>query len=48
MKTIKDYHKLNLKFEFLLSVDVFEKIITNSLKKYGLCPSNYLSAPGLS
>ena len=29
-------------------VDVFEKFRNNSLKNYGLCPSNYLSAPVLS
>ena len=28
--------------------DVFEKFRNNSLKNYGLCPSHYLSAPGLS
>ena len=28
--------------------DVFEKFQNNSLKNYGLCPSHYLSAPGLS
>ena len=27
---------------------MFEKFRNNSLKNYGLCPSNYLSAPGLS
>ena len=27
---------------------MFEKFRNNSLKNYGLCPSNYLSAPDLS
>ena len=27
---------------------MFEKFRNNSLKNYGLCPSHYLSAPGLS
>ena len=28
--------------------DVFEKFENNSLKNYGLCPSHYLSVPGLN
>ena len=32
----------------LLLANVFEKIKSNSLKNYGLCPSHYLSAPALS
>ena len=47
MKTMKDYHDLYLKCEFL-SADVFEKFRNNSLKKYELCSSHYLSALGLS
>ena len=31
-----------------LLVDVFEKFKNNSFKNYGLCPSRYLSALGLS
>ena len=27
---------------------MFEKFRNNSLRNYGLCPSHYLSAPGLS
>ena len=27
---------------------MFEKFRNNSLKNYGLCPSHYLSAPGLN
>ena len=45
MKTMKDYHNLYLKCDVLLLADVFERLINNSLKNYGLCPSHYLSAP---
>ena len=45
---MKEYHDLYLKCEILLLADVFEKFRNNSLKNYGLCPSRYLSAPGLS
>ena len=45
---MKDYHDLYLKFDVLLSADVFEKFRNNTLKNYGLCPSHYLSAPSLS
>ena len=48
MKTMKDYHNLYLKCDALLLADKFEKFRNNSLKNYGLCPSHYLSAPGLS
>ena len=48
MKRIKDYHDLYLKCDVLLSTDVFEKFRNNSLKNYGLCLSDYFSAPGLS
>ena len=48
MKPMKDYHYLYLKCDVLLLADVFEKFINNSLKNYGLYPSHYLSAPGLS
>ena len=48
MKRIKDYHKLYLKCDILLLADAIEKFRNNSLKNYGLCPSHYLSAPGLS
>ena len=37
-----------LKCDVLLLADVFEKFRNNSLKNYGLCPSHYLRAPGLS
>ena len=48
MKTTKDYYDLNLKCYVLLLVDVIEKFRSNSFKDNGLCPSHYLSAPGLS
>ena len=48
MKTMNDYHDLHLKCHVLLLADVFEKFRNNSLKNYGLCPSHYLRAPGLS
>ena len=48
VKKMIDYHDLYLKCEVLLFADVFEKIINNSIKNYGLCPSSYLSTPALS
>ena len=45
---MKDYHDLYLKYDVLLIADVFEKFRNNSLKNYVLCPSHYLSIPGLS
>ena len=48
MKAIKGYHDLYLKYDVLLLAVMFEKFRNNSLKNYGLCPSHYLSAPGLS
>ena len=48
MKAIKAYRDLYSKCDVLLLADVFEKIRNNSLKSYGLCPSDYLSAPDLS
>ena len=47
-KTLKDYHNLYLKCDVLLLTDVLEKFRNNSLKNYELCPSHYLSTPGLS
>ena len=40
--------RLVLEGNFLLLADVFEKYRNSSLKNHGLCPSYYLSAPGLS
>ena len=48
MKTTEGYHDLFLKCDVLLLADVFEKFRNNSFKNYGLYPSNYLRAPGLS
>ena len=45
---MKDYRDLYLKCEVLLLADVLGKFRTYSFKNYGLCPSHYLSAPGLS
>ena len=48
MKTLKDYLDLYLQCDALLLADVFEIFRNNRIKNYGLCPSHYLSAPGLS
>ena len=47
-KKMKDYHDLYLKCDVLLLADVFGKFRNSSLKNYGLCPSHYLNASGLS
>ena len=47
-KTVKNYHDLYLKCDVSLLADVFEKFRNKSLKNYGLCPSRYFSALGLS
>ena len=46
--TFRDFHNYYLKKDVLLLVDVFEKIISTSLKDYNLDPCHYFSAPGLS
>ena len=46
MKTMKDYHGLYWCVLFL--ADIFEKFRNNSMKNHGLCPSRYLSAPGVN
>ena len=48
MKAMKNYPDLYLECDVLSLAYVFEKLISNSLKNYGLCPSHYLSAPGSS
>ena len=48
MKTVKHYQDLYLKCDVLLLANVFEKFRNISLKSYGLFPSHYLRAPGLS
>ena len=45
---MKEYHGLYLKCEILLLAALFKKLGNNSLKKYGLYPSHYLSESGLS
>ena len=44
---MKYSHDLYLKCDVLLLDDVLEKFWNNSLNNCGLCPSHYLSAPGL-
>ena len=44
MKTMKDYHDLHLKCDVLLLAGVFEKFRNNTMKNYGLCPSQNFSA----
>ena len=46
MKTMKEFHDLNLKCDVLLLADVFEKFRNNNLKNYELCPSHYMSTLG--
>ena len=48
IKTMKDDHDLYLKRDALILLGVFEKFRNNSLKNYGLCRSQLLSAPCLS
>ena len=48
MKKFKDYINLYLKCNVLFLADVSDKFRNNYLKNYGVCPSHYLSAPGLS
>ena len=48
LKTMKDYHDLYLKCDFLLLADAFEKFRNNNLMNYGLRRSHYLSSLGLS
>ena len=48
MKTMKDYQDFYLKCDVLILTNVFEKFKNDSLKNYGLCPSHYLSASGIS
>ena len=47
MEIMKDCHDLYLKCDVFLLADLLEKFRNNSLKNYGLCPSHYLSVPGL-
>ena len=45
---MEDYHELDLKCDVLVSADVCETFRNDSLQDYELCPSHYLSTPGLS
>ena len=47
-ENLADYTKLYCKSDVLLLADVFETFINVCLKKYGLDPSHYLTAPSLS
>ena len=48
IKTVGEYHDLNLKTDVLLLADVFEKFINTCLNSYGLDPCYYFTSPGLS
>ena len=47
-KNLADYTELYCKSGVLLLADVFETFIDVCLKKYGLDPSHYITAPSLS
>ena len=48
MKTMKDYHDMHLKCDFLSFANVFKRFQNNSLRNYGSCLSHYMTAPALS
>ena len=48
MKTMGDYHYLNLKSDILLLADVFENFRKTCLQYYKLDSSHYFTSPGLS
>ena len=48
MRTIKGHHDLYLKCDVLLLFHAFAKCRNNSLKNFGLCPSQNLSTPAFS
>ena len=48
MKTMDEYHDLNLKSDILLLGDVFEKFRETCLQYYKLDPRHYFTSPGLS
>lgn len=48
MKTMGDYHYLNLKSDILLLTDVFENFRKTCLQYYKLDSSHYFTSPGLS
>ena len=47
MKKMKYYPDLYLKCDVLLLADVFQTFTNDTIEKYGLCQSHYLSAPAL-
>ena len=48
MRTMGEYHDLNLKSDTLLLGDVFEKFRKTCLQYYKLDPCHYFTSPGLS
>lgn len=47
-RTLLDYTLLYMKLDICLLADVFEQFCDNGIKTYGLDPSHYYTAPGLS
>lgn len=47
-KTLGDYHDIYLMVDVLLLADVFEEFRKMAFETYGLDPSHYFTAPGLS
>ena len=47
MKTTKDYRDLHLQCDVLMLADGFDQFRNRCGKKFGLCPSHYLSTPAL-
>ena len=47
-KTLKDYHDLYLTLDTALLADVMERFRNDSFEVYGLCPTHFITAPGLS
>ena len=47
MKKMKYYPDLYLKCDVLLLADVFQTFTNDTIEKYGLFQSHYLSAPAL-
>lgn len=47
-KTLRDYHDLYLNLDTVLLADVMERFRNESFEVYGLCPTHFITAPGLS
>ena len=45
-KTVRDYHNLYLKSDFLILTDVFENFRKTNKQYYNLDPVHYFSCPG--